>query len=192
MYAEVIGDPVARSRSPLIHKYWLDQLKLTGDYRRTRVPKGAVATYLAERLKDPDWRGCNVTIPNKEDAAQLARELDVGASAIGAVNCLVPRASGLFGSNTDVEGIAAALDDTALERGAAVIIGSGGAARAAAAYLAGRNIGEVRILVRDPAKARQILTIIPKTSVEIGNISAAGTLIAGAALIINASPMGMT
>src|SRR5258708_8102951 len=82
MYAEVIGDPVARSRSPLIHKYWLDQLKLTGDYRRTRVPKGAVATYLAEALKDPDWPGRNLTIPNKEDASQLPREPDVLATPI--------------------------------------------------------------------------------------------------------------
>lgn len=192
IYAEVIGDPVAGSKSPIIHKYWLDQLNLAGDYRRTHVRRGLVETYLAERREDPDWRGCNVTIPHKETVAGLADRLESGALAIGAVNCLVPSAGGLLGTNTDIEGIAGVLDDLALEGESAVIIGAGGAARAAAAYLASRNIGGLRILVRDPAKAEALRLVVPKSSVEIVCIDAGVPHFEGASLIVNASPLGMS
>ena len=129
-YAEVIGDPVAQSKSPLIHKFWLAQCKLEGDYRRTFVERGRLEEFLANRRLDPLWRGCNVTIPHKERAAALVDNLDKRARAIGAVNCIVPGPKGLTGSNTDVDGIAAALDGTALDGASAVIIGGGGGARA--------------------------------------------------------------
>ena len=192
IYAEVIGDPVAGSKSPIIHKYWLDRLNLAGDYRRAHVRQGMVEDYLAERRRDPNWRGCNVTIPHKETVVRLADRLESGALAIGAVNCLVPRAEGLLGTNTDIEGIAAVLDDIALEGESAVIIGAGGAARAAAAYLSSRNIGGIRVLVRDPAKADALRLVAPKSAVEIVHIDAARPLFEGATLIVNASPMGMS
>lgn len=192
IYAEVIGDPVAGSKSPIIHKYWLDRLNLAGDYRRAHVRQGMVEDYLAERRRDPNWRGCNVTIPHKETVVRLADRLESGALAIGAVNCLVPRAEGLLGTNTDIEGIAAVLDDIALEGESAVIIGAGGAARAAAAYLSSRNIGGIRVLVRDPAKADALRPVAPKSAVEIVHIDAARPLFEGATLIVNASPMGMS
>lgn len=192
MYAEVIGDPVAGSKSPIIHKYWLGQLGLAGDYRRTQVRRGMVEAYLAERREDRQWRGCNVTIPHKEAVVGVADELEAAALAIGAVNCLVPRAGGLLGTNTDIEGIASVLGDVALDGASVVLIGAGGAARAAAAYLAVRNIGELRIIVRDPAKAEPLRAIVPGSPVAIGRIDAAGPLLEGVSLIINASPMGMT
>ena len=83
-YAEVIGDPIAQSKSPLIHKFWLAQCKLEGDYRRTFVERGRLEEFLANRRLDPLWRGCNVTIPHKERAAALVDNLDKRARAIGA------------------------------------------------------------------------------------------------------------
>ena len=65
-YAEVIGDPIAHSKSPLIHKFWLEKLGIEGDYRAARVRADELADYLEARRADPDWRGCNVTMPHKQ------------------------------------------------------------------------------------------------------------------------------
>ena len=63
-YAEVIGDPISHSKSPLIHGFWLEKLGLEGRYERTHVKAEGLADYLAARRNDPDWRGCNVTMPH--------------------------------------------------------------------------------------------------------------------------------
>jgi len=186
-YVEVIGDPIAQSKSPAIHKYWLDRLNLTGDYRRTLVPAHALARFLTSRRSDADWLGCNVTIPHKESAAKLVDEVDERAQAIGAINCILPGGGLLRGTNTDVDGIAAAFDGTALKAKKAVIIGGGGAARAAIFYLASRG-AEIWVLVRNGAKAEPLRKLAP---VEIAQLETAPTSIGGAVAIINASPLGM-
>ena len=190
-YAEVIGDPVAQSKSPLIHKHCLARRKLEGGYRRTFVERGRLEEFLAERRVDPLWRGCNVTIPHKEQAAALVDELDQRARAIGAVNCIVASPAGLTGSNTDVDGIGAALDSTALDGASAAIIGGGGGARAAVAYLAGRSVAEIIVLVRDPAKAESLRTIAPATSMEIDYLDRAGPKLERVSAVINATQLGM-
>ncbi len=78
-YAEVIGDPIAQSKSPLIHGFWLEALGLAGDYRRAHVKSDDLASYIEERRTDPDWRGCNVTMPHKGAVMDLVG--DPGASA---------------------------------------------------------------------------------------------------------------
>lgn len=190
-YAEVIGDPIEQSRSPLIHKFWLEQLGLTGDYRRTRVPGEELAGYFRDRRSDADWRGCNVTIPHKGNVLVYLDELEPRAAAIGAVNCVVRSARGLVGYNTDIDGIAEALDDVVLEGRKAAMIGGGGAARAAVAYLAGRRAGEVAILVRDPKKAESLRSLGAGTSCEIARLESAEAMFDGAVVMINASPLGM-
>ena len=71
-YAEVIGDPIAQSKSPLIHGFWLEALG-----HRCRVSRCACdaptssPTISPQRRADPDWRGCNVTMPHKQAALEL-------------------------------------------------------------------------------------------------------------------------
>jgi len=190
-YAEVIGDPIAQSKSPLIHRHWLERLNMTGDYRRTRVEAGGLSDFLRGRRSDPDWRGCNVTIPHKEAVLAHVDELDSSAAEIRAVNCIVPRAAGLIGYNTDVDGIAAALAGTILDGRKAAIIGGGGAARAAVTYLSARKVSEIVVLVRDPAKAQSLRSLVSNASMEIGAFGAGPMLLRGSSAIINASPLGM-
>ncbi len=190
-YAEVIGDPIAQSRSPIIHGLWLEQAGLSGEYRGRRVLAGDLADYFRERRSDPDWRGCNVTIPHKENAIAHLDALDPRAAAIGAVNCVVPGAGGLIGHNTDVDGIAEALGDIVVEGRKAAVIGGGGAARAAMAYLADRKLGHVAIVVRDPKNAKSLRSLATGTSFEIASLDSAEGAFDGAAAIINASPLGM-
>ena len=187
-YAEVIGDPIDHSLSPLIHRFWLDQLGVTGDYHRKRCRHGELSAYLTERMSDPAWRGCNVTMPLKEEAARLLPSLDQPARSIGAVNCIARLGDRLLGLNTDVEGVAAALAGTELAGQRAVVIGTGGAARAAVSELSRRG-ANITILARSAAKAEPLRELAEQLT--ISPFAAATTIFPSAATMINATPLGM-
>ena len=188
LFAEVIGDPIAQSKSPIIHKYWLEQLGIDGDYVRTQVAAGELWGFITRRRADPVWRGCNVTIPHKQPIMPLLDRLDPGAEAIGAVNCVVPEEDGLAGYNSDIDGVADALDSTELEGRKAVVIGAGGGARAVVAYLSRRE-ADIVVVARNPSKAEELHSIAP---VRVLPLEQAGHAFQGAAAIANATSMGMT
>ncbi|QDH33425.1 shikimate dehydrogenase [Porphyrobacter sp. YT40] len=159
-YAEVIGDPIAQSKSPLIHGFWLGKLGIEADYRACHVRPDDFADYLASRREDPLWRGCNVTMPHKQAVMPLLGRIDPPADSIGAVNTILPLGEGaLAGTNTDAAGflepLGADLARTHYFR-MARILGTGGAARAIIAALAGHGFTLV-VAGRDPAKARALL-----------------------------------
>jgi len=158
-YAEVIGDPIAQSKSPAIHGFWLEQLGLPGSYRATHVRAADLADYLAARRADPVWRGCNVTMPHKQAVIPLLDRLDPLAERVGAVNTIVPEQGALVGYNTDVPGFLEPLSDALAQPHLfrmARVLGTGGAARAIVTALA--QTGAVIVLAgRDPAKARALL-----------------------------------
>ena len=159
-YAEVIGDPIAQSKSPAIHNFWLAKLGIDAEYRACHVRPEELAAYLAARREDLDWRGCNVTMPHKQAVMPLLEGIEAPADAIGAVNTILPAGDGaLAGTNTDAAGflepLAAELAKTHYFR-MARIIGTGGAARAIIAALAGEGFTLV-VAGRDPAKARALL-----------------------------------
>jgi len=155
-YAEVIGDPVAHSKSPLIHKFWLGKLGLDYDYRATRVPAGQLAACLEVRRQDPQWCGCSLTLPHKLEAAQRVDQMSERARFVGAVNCIVRkgRAGALAGHNTDVAGFIAPLlpwlDKPRMRL--AYVVGTGGAAAAVSVALDRQGFVIVSI-GRDRAKA---------------------------------------
>lgn len=159
-YAEVIGDPIAQSKSPTIHGFWLAELGIAAEYRACHVTGAGLAAYLAERRADRDWRGCNVTMPHKQAIMPLLDAIDPLAARVGAVNTVVRGADGrLIGYNTDVPGFLEPLQPLLAQEHLfrmARVIGTGGAARAIIAGLAGHNF--VLVLAgRDPAKARALL-----------------------------------
>lgn len=186
-FAEVIGDPIAQSKSPVIHRHWLQQLGLEGDYLHTQVAADHLADFLSCRRADPDWRGCNVTIPHKQTIISFLDRLSPEAEAIGAVNCVVPEASGLVGYNTDIDGIAAALDSTRLQGRKAVVIGAGGAARAVVAYLA-QNNADIVVIARNAAKAEQLRSL---ALLQVLPVDRADEAFGGASAIVNATSLGM-
>ncbi len=191
IFAEVIGDPIAQSKSPLIHKYWLERLGIAGDYVRTRVPSDELASFLDGSRSDANWRGCNVTIPHKQAVVPLLDRLDAGAKAIGAVNCVVRENVGLVGYNTDIDGIAAALDSTELRGRKAALIGAGGAARAVVAYLASRGVGRIALVARNLERAETLRPRAPGMDTHVFGFDDADVAFGGAVAIINASPLGM-
>jgi shikimate dehydrogenase len=159
-YAEVIGDPIAQSKSPKIHDFWLAKLGIDADYRAHHVRPEELADYLRQRAADPLWRGCNVTMPHKQAVMPLLGRITPPADTIGAVNTVLPGVEGaLTGTNTDASGflepLSADLAETHYYR-MARIIGTGGAARAIIAALADKGFTLV-VAGRDPGKARALL-----------------------------------
>ena len=188
-YAEVIGDPIGHSKSPLIHKFWLEKLGIEGDYRATRVTADKLPDYFASRRADPDWRGCNVTMPLKEAAISVLDEVE---GRVGAINCVVPRAGRLHGINTDSAGVHEAIVDWDFgnDDSRICLIGAGGAARAAVAELDLWCYFNFDLIVRDQARGRDFLDAC-NVNGEVYPFAEAAAAMAGRAAVINASPLGM-
>lgn len=160
VYAEVIGDPIAQSKSPAIHGFWIEKLGLDAEYRAAHVVSEGLGDYLVSRREDPDWRGCNVTMPHKQAVMPLLDRLEPLAKRVGAVNTVVKAPDGkLVGRNTDVAGflepLATRLRNQHYFRMARVL-GTGGAARAIVAGLAGEGFTLV-LAGRNPDKACALL-----------------------------------
>lgn len=159
-YAEVIGDPIAQSKSPAIHGFWLAEQGIAADYRAVHVCAEGLGDYIRTRRTDPDWRGCNVTMPHKQAVMPLLDRIDPLAARIGAVNTVVRGQDGaLTGYNTDAAGFLEPLQGDLAQTHyfrMARVLGTGGAARAIVAALAGQGFTLV-LAGRDPGKARALL-----------------------------------
>ena len=190
--AFVIGHPVAQSRSPLIHRHWLAEHGLPGDYRAVGVAPGALKAWLAA-LDPALTTGGNVTVPHKESVhAWLGPDrLDAAARAVGAVNTLWFEDGILRGGNTDGLGLTADLDARApgwRETRRAVVIGAGGASRAVVHALNGAGL-EVSVANRTRARGEGLAE-------EFGLARGTGlddlpALLEGAGLIVNTASLGM-
>lgn len=157
-FAEVIGDPIAHSKSPTIHKFWLERAGIKADYRASHVKPEDLRAFLEDRRRNPCWRGCNVTIPHKQAVMALLDRIDPAAERIGAVNTIVPEHGKLVGYNTDYAGflepIRPLLAQQHLFRMARVF-GTGGAAKAVVLALHDHGFTIV-IAARDLDKARAL------------------------------------
>jgi shikimate dehydrogenase len=160
VHAEVIGDPISHSKSPLIHNFWIEKLGLDAHYERCHVTPNGLEEYFRSRRDRQDWRGCNVTIPHKQAVMPFLDSVDSGAARIGAVNTIVRAPDGaLAGYNSDGAGFLEPLRPWLADRHLlrmARIIGSGGAARAIAHAFRGEGF-TVAMIARDEEKARVIL-----------------------------------
>ena len=187
-YAEVIGHPIAHSKSPLIHQFWLDRLGIVARYQATDIAPEKLADYFADRREDPAWRGCNITIPHKIAALDFVADPGELRNSIGAINVVFRDEAGvLTGTNSDAGGFYGPISDISLVGETAVVIGSGGAARAVLFALAQADIGEVVILARNALRAAGLLAHFGLK----GRVLPMDARLPEAALLVNASPLGM-
>jgi len=151
--AGVIGDPIEHSLSPLIHAHWLNAYAIDGAYVPLRVARDQFSRAI-EGLRIAGFVGVNVTLPHKEAAFAIADRHDAFARATKAANLLMFRESRIEAHNTDVEGLQASLAKEAgvLENTISVVLGAGGAARAAVLALARLGVEEIRVVARNPAR----------------------------------------
>lgn len=187
--AEVVGDPIAHSKSPLIHGFWIEALGLEATYACRHVPPDQLAAYLAARRADPRWRGCNVTLPHKIAVMDLVDDPGNVRGSIGAMNTILRQPDGsLTGTNTDAAGFYAPIADLNLAGAPVVVVGAGGAARAVLFALARLGVGPVTILNRNVLKAAALLSSFGVK----GRALPLDAPLPAAALLVNASSLGMT
>lgn len=187
-FAEVIGHPISHSKSPLIHRYWLDQLGIVADYRARDVVPENLGAYFDEIGSDANWRGCNITIPHKIAALDFVTDPGDVRGSIGAINTVFRDAKGaLVGTNTDAGGFYGPIADLPLAGEVAIVVGAGGSARAVLFALAQADIGEVIILARNALKAAGLLAHFGLK----GRVLPLDARLPDGALLVNASPLGM-
>ena len=157
--AGIIGMPVAHSRSPVVHNYWLEEHGLPGRYVLLPVRPDRLADAL-KGLVALGFRGVNVTTPHKQAVMPLLDHVDPMATRIGAVNTIVVQPDGtLRGFNNDGNGFVQSLRDEKpdwrADHGPIVVVGAGGAARAILVALTAQGAKEIRLVnrTRDTADA---------------------------------------
>ena len=158
--AGIMGWPVAHSRSPMLHNFWLEKYGLPGAYVQLPVAPGQLAPALSG-LTALGFRGCNLTLPHKVDALKLVHALDPLARRMGAINTVVVQADGsLKGFNNDgfgyIQSLLDASPDWRADAGPVTVLGAGGAARAVVLSLAERGAKEIRLLNRTQSKAQAL------------------------------------
>lgn len=180
----VIGDPIAHSLSPVMHGAALASLGLPHTYEAMRVAAGKLPAVL-DRVRRGEIHGLNVTVPHKVEAMGLCDQLTDEVSATGAVNTVFLDATGrLVGTNTDCDGLRADLVACDVAPKRALILGTGGAARAA--IVAVRRLGaRVAVAGRHDASAHKLAR-------ELGADAVPWSALDGPYdLVINATSAGM-
>jgi shikimate dehydrogenase len=193
--AGVIGSPVAHSRSPALHGYWLRRYALPGHYIPLDIPHADLAEAL-RMLPRLGFVGANVTIPHKETVLALADVVTDRAALIGAANTLVFRKDGkLQADNTDGPGFLANLRQGAPDwrpaMAPAAVLGAGGAARAVVAALIEAGVPEIRIANRTRPRAEALRADFGARLRVVDWVQAAN-MIEGAGLVVNTTALGMT
>lgn len=192
--AGVIGHPIAHSRSPALHGFWLRRYGVKGHY----IPMDVAPADLEATLRflpKIGFVGVNVTIPHKEAILKIADVITDRAALIGAANTLIFRKDGkIHADNTDGAGFIANLRQNAPQwnptSGPAVVLGAGGAARAVVAALIEVGVPEIRIANRTRPRADALRSDFG-AKLTVHEWVHAGNMLEGAATVINTTSLGM-
>lgn len=188
----VIGSPIAHSRSPLIHNYWLKHHGIAGTYDKIEVKPAELEAFFAS-LAERGLAGCNVTVPHKEEALRLAKHRTARADEFGAANTIWFENGELCADNTDSHGYEMSLDQDApgwdnAER--ALVFGAGGASRAIIAALLRRGVEHVDLINRSVERAEELARLFGRRVSAFG-FDRAPLLMKDADLLVNTTALGM-
>lgn len=195
LLAGVCGDPIGHSKSPVLFEHWFGALGVLGRYVPLLI-RAEDFSSVVPALAKAGFRGLNVTIPHKLSALALADEATEAARAIGAANTLVFRRDGtILADNSDafgfIENLRAGAPGWRAKDGPVVMLGAGGAARAAIQALLAAGAPEIRVANRTREKAEALATHFgPRVTVADWRDRAAA--LDGAATIVNSTSLGMT
>ena len=199
----LIGYPVAHSLSPRMHRAAFDALGIEAHYALWETQPDRLVKRIAS-LRFAEILGANITIPYKENVVSLVDECDPLAARIGAINTILNRSGRLVGYNTDAPGFIRALTEFAAfdcPGKKVVILGTGGAARAAALGLLENGVGEVTLLGRNEKHIQNLLHHLRKLTAKMhGTTRVYGAMLGSpeasrflstSDLLINATPVGL-
>lgn len=194
--AFVTGWPIDQSLSPLIHRYWLSEHGIDGDYVKHACPPEKIKDFLS-LIADHHFVGGNVTLPHKETAFGVVDHKTKTAEALGAVNTVWLDDNNLWGDNTDGYGFLANLDENSpdwddqdrLKRGA-LVLGAGGAARAIIHSLQSRGFSTIWIANRTVERAEKLAQEFgePCRGISMDNLTAD---VHKAGFVVNTTSLGM-
>ena len=195
--AGIFGYPIRHSISPPMHQAAFDHAGIVASYEAWETHPDALAEGVS-RLRDDLYLGANVTVPHKQAVMEHLDEVDDLARRIGAVNTIINSNGRLLGTNTDADGFITSLkvhgdvDPVGLD---AVLVGAGGAARAAAHALADAGIGTLTIANRTLDRAQALAREIAGQGVEARAIALSDSeyvsVCGNADLLINSTSVGM-
>ncbi len=191
--AGILGWPVAQSRSPQIHNYWLKQYNIDAQYGRHGIDPAHDFKSELRKLMDAGWRGANVTAPHKETAFAAADRLSQTAQQLGAVNILKFESGEIIGDNSDgygfIENLIAQSEIYDWSGARVNVLGAGGAARAIVAALDAAGVSEIHIYNRSRDRAEGIAKLSSKT--RIGHWSDRSAGLVDCDLLVNTTSLGM-
>jgi len=189
----VIGYPVAHSRSPAIHGYWLKKYGIAGSYLKEEVNADQFTDFIAD-LRTRDYVGANVTLPHKEAALKCADRVDATALGVGAANTLWFEGDALIASNTDIYGFMTHLNARSPDWNAGArpiaFLGAGGAARAVIRGLLDAGASEIRIFNRTRARAEALKDFFGDR-LKVFDWEQRSDMLIGCGLLINGTQLGM-
>ncbi|GAC1577129.1 MAG: shikimate dehydrogenase [Sphingomicrobium sp.] len=199
-FAEVIGDPIAHSKSPRIHNFWLRRLGIDAEYRALRVTAAQLGGYFEARARDPDWRGCNITMPHKVAALAYVNKYRDPSCPVEPINTAIPVKGRIEGINTDMNGLMEPLrrlfggidpSGRSPELGSrpAVVIGAGGVLYPVMLALSALGCAPITVVLRDRSKFAQVEQDYRGLHVRTMLL---GEPLPSVKLLVNASPLGMT
>jgi shikimate dehydrogenase len=187
----VLGDPIAHSLSPVLHRAAYVELGLDWTYDAHRVPAGGLEAFLA--ALDDTWRGLSLTMPLKREALPLVDRLTDRARLAGAANTLVLEDDGTrVGDNTDLPGAAAAIRErTSAPLASAVVLGGGATATSVGLALADLGVRSIVVAVRDEARAAETVDALrahpTAPEVTVTDLAAAGSAVD---IVVSTIPAG--
>lgn len=192
--AGVIGSPVAHSKSPQLHRHWLNTHGIVGHYIPMDVSRENLEQVI-RTLPQMGFVGVNITIPHKEAVMNLADQITDRATLIGAANTLIFRKDGkIHADNTDgygfIENLRSGVSDWNPKAGPAVVLGAGGSSRAVVASLLDAGVEEIMITNRTRVRADKLREDFGHRLTVVDWVQA-GNVIEDAALVVNTTPLGM-
>lgn len=180
----LIGHPVSHTKSPLIHEYWMKEHNIEGAYDAIDVAPENLEESLQHLIKE-NYKGFNVTVPHKETVMPFCDDLDETAQVIGAVNTLTVQDGYIVGRNTDAFGFIKNMDGFDVSGKTVMVLGAGGAAKAAFYGLQKENAARIILTNRTQAKAKAITH-------DVIDWEKKETVLADIDLLVNTTSLGMT
>ena len=192
--AGVLGNPIAHSKSPILHQFWLKQNKIKGFYIPLKVSENDLEMTL-RNLPKIGFSGVNVTVPHKESVMSLAKIKTERASLIGSANTLTFLPEGGFkADNTDGYGFMKNLEEQAPvwdpKEAKVLVLGAGGACRAVIGALLESGVEKLHVTNRTQKRAKD-LQVFFNSQIELIEWSQKEELLKNVNTVINATTLGM-
>lgn len=188
----IIGDPIDHSLSPAMYNAAFLRARMDCTYMAYRIPAGELE-YGLHSLRSVGVEGYNVTIPHKIPIMEYLDSVSEECSLVGAANLVTDREGVRRGFNVDMDGFLGPLKsrNISLSGRRVILLGAGGAARAAASGLAGQDVAHMHVCARNTHQAKNLASHCSKLGASVSSGPMPSYVEDCFDLVVNATPVGM-